>query len=378
MKILLDPQIFNAQNYGGISRYYTEVFTRLQAQNDILFPCYTVKNVYFKQSTLYAFRQKAYFLYLRLLSKCKIRRFENTNRRNSNYFKKIARQQQFDLFVPTYYDSYFIKDLGSKPFVLTVYDMIHELFPDYFVNDKMVVPNKKFLMEKATRIIAVSVNTKKDIISLYPDIDSSKIDVVYHGCAIVVDKPVDSLPEKYILFVGAREIYKNFTFLVHAVASLLKNDLELHLVCAGGGAFNPSERELIAELGLDRQIIQMYFNEDELGYFYSRAKCFVFPSLYEGFGIPVLESMLCGCPVVLGKHSSFPEVAGNAGVYFDIDSMQDLHNKVQSIIENEALRLEFVVKGLEQARKFTWEKAAKECLAVYKKAIQNNMLRPIR
>lgn len=251
--------------------------------------------------------------------------------------------------------------------------MIHELFPEYFINDKMVVPNKIYLMEKATRIIAVSENTKKDIIKIYPHIDASKIDVVYHGCSIKINnKSVDFLPENYILFVGTRAIYKNFIFLVNSIAELLKNDSNLYLICAGGGNFNTDEKELICKLGLENQIIQKYFEEEELGTFYKKAKCFVFPSLYEGFGIPVLESMTCGCPVVLANHSSFPEVAGNAGVYFELNNSEDLKNKVKVLIQNETLRNEYSLKGLEQVKKFSWEEAAKECLTVYKKACCKN------
>ncbi len=373
MKILLDPQIFNSQNYGGISRYYTEVFSRLLVSNDILIPAYQVQNIYFNESNLVTFRQRAYSLYLRILSMLRIRRIENTRKRNSILLRNKVLRQQYDLFVSTYYDCYFINDIGSKPFVLTVYDMIHELFPEFFANDKMIVINKKYLMERATRIIAVSENTKKDIIKIYPHIDSAKIDVVYHGCSIKVNKLKQAiLPTKYLLFVGNRSIYKNFNFLVHSISELLRNDINLNLICAGGGAFNSLEKELISHLGLESQIIHKKFNENELGYLYNKAICFVFPSMYEGFGMPVLESMSCGCPVILGNHSSFIEVAGEAGIYFDINSAEDLKNKIQSIINNESLRNEFSLKGLEQVKKFSWEKAAKECLLVYEKACYKN------
>lgn len=370
MKILLDPQIFNQQKYGGISRYYTEIFSViLRKRNKVLIPFYTTANIYFRQSILVTFQQKLYSLYLRILIKFRIRYREDTIARNKKYLKDTMLRKQYDLFIPTYYDPYFIRDIGSKPFVLTVYDMIHEIFPEYFSNDKILVPNKRYLIEKATRIIAVSENTKKDIIKIYPHIDVSKIDVVYHGCSIKVNKRESvSLPEKYILFVGTRSNYKNFIFFVQSITTLLKNDKDLHLICAGGGDFNSVEKELILELELESQVIQKYFNEDELGYFYNRAICFVFPSMYEGFGIPVLESMTCGCPVVLGRHSSFPEIAGDAGVYFDINSARDLKDKISSIVHDESLRNEYLQRGYEQAKKFSWEKAAKECLIVYKKA----------
>jgi glycosyltransferase involved in cell wall biosynthesis len=375
MKILLDPQIFDQQRYGGISRYYTELFSIiLQKKNKVIIPFYSTANIYYGQSILVTFQQKVYSLYIRFLSKFRIRYKEDTIARNKKYLKDTVLRQQYDLFIPTYYNPYFVKDIGSKPFVLTVYDMIHELFPEYFKNDPMmVVENKKYLMEKATRIIVVSENTKQDIIKIYPHIDSTKIDVVYHGCSMkIVHKSIDYLPVNYILFVGVRNNYKNFTFLVTSIAEFLISNPNLYLICAGGGAFNTNENDLICKFGLENQVIQRSFQEDELAAFYKDAKCFVFPSLYEGFGIPVLESMTCGCPVVLAHHSSFPEVAGKAGVYFELNNSKDLKDKIEMLVQDESLRNEYSQKGLEQVKNFSWEKAARECLAVYKKACIEN------
>jgi glycosyltransferase involved in cell wall biosynthesis len=371
MKILLDPQIFNQQQYGGISRYYTELFSiLLRKNNKVIIPFYSTANVYYGQSTLVTFQQKVYSLYIRFLIKFRIRYKEDTIARNKKYLKNTILRQQYDLFIPTYYNPYFVKDIGSKPFVLTVYDMIHELFPEYFKNDTlMVVENKKYLIEKATRIIAVSESTKRDVIKIYPHIDNSKIDVVYHGCSIKqVYKEIDYLNVNYILFVGVRDNYKNFTFLVTSIAEFLINNRDLFLICAGGGAFNTIENELICKFGLENQVFQRSFQEDELATFYKEAKCLVFPSLYEGFGIPVLESMTCGCPVVLARHSSFPEVAGNAGVYFELNNSKDLSDKIEMLVQDESLRKEYSQKGLEQVKKFSWQKAADECLIIYKKA----------
>lgn len=374
MKILLDPQIYDQQRYGGISRYYTEIFSVIsRKKNKVLIPFYNTSNIYYRRSILVTFQQKLYSLYLRILIKFRIRYREDTIARNKKYLKNTILRQQYDLFIPTYYNPYFVKDIGSKPFVLTVYDMIYELFPEYFTNDKMLVVNKRYLMEKATRIIAVSENTKKDIIAIYPHIEADKIDIVYHGCSIKINnKEINFLPENYILFVGTRAIYKNFQFLVNSIAELLKNNSDLYLICAGGGEFDKEEKESISSLGLEYQILHKSFDEDELGMFYKKAKCFVFPSQYEGFGIPVLESMTCGCPVVLAHHSSFPEVAGVAGVYFELNNPKDLSDKIEMLVKNKSLRDEYSQKGLKQVKKFSWEKAAIECLAVYKKACYKN------
>lgn len=375
MKIVLDPQIFNLQKYGGISRYYTEIFSCLSRKNShtIVVPLYSTTNIYFNQSVLFTTQKKVYFLWIRLLYKLRILNKGKKNSRSKFFLKEFLSKQDYDLFIPTYFDTYFIDFIGAKPFVLTVYDMIYELFPEYFLDDKKVVPNKLFLLEKAARIIAVSENTKKDIVNIYPHIDASKIDVVYHGCSIKINaKSAVTLPENYVLFVGTRALYKNFVFLVNSIAELLQNDPNLYLICAGGSDFETNENELICKLGIEKQIIHKHFEEDELGFFYSKAKCFVFPSLYEGFGIPVLEAMTCGCPVVLTNCSSFPEVAGSAGIYYELNNGEDLKNKIKDLIDNDFLRQEFSFRGLEQVKKFSWEKAASECLSAYKKACAIN------
>ena len=377
MKILVNPQTFNLQKHGGISRYYTEILSILSKNNIVQIPLYGTSNVYYNQSSLVTSRQKIYSLYIKLLLKFRIRNFEKTKRRNDKFFKRIILKRDFDIFIPTYYDINFLKHIESKPFVLTVYDMIYELFPEYFADENeaisKIVSNKLFLMEKATRIIAVSENTKRDIIKIYPNIDESKIDVVYHGCSIKVNNDkIETLTEKYILFVGTRANYENFNFLVSAVKELLKANPDLYLLCAGGGSFDYNEEKYLQELGLTSQIIQINFKDDELGVYYKNAICFVFPSLYEGFGIPVLESMACGCPVVLANHSSFPEVAGDAGVYFELGNKEDLKNKIEQLINNPILRDDFSLKGLNQVKKFSWEKASFECLNVYQKAIDSS------
>jgi glycosyltransferase involved in cell wall biosynthesis len=245
--------------------------------------------------------------------------------------------------------------------------------PQYFIGDPWnVTVNKKRLLEKATKIIDVSKNTKKDIIKVYPHIDESKIEVIYHGNSIQVNENVSvDLPDNYILFVGSRDHYKNFYFLVESIRDLLVKDATLKLICAGGGEFKDEEIEFLKRMGIKEQVEQKYFEEEQLGLFYKNARCFVFPSMYEGFGIPVLESMTCGCPIVLSNTSSFPEVAGEAGIYFDVSSKEDLMNKIVLVLNNEKFRNEYILKGIEQAKKFSWEIAASQCLELYKKAIND-------
>jgi glycosyltransferase involved in cell wall biosynthesis len=373
MKIFLDPTIFTIQNYGGVSRYYTEIFSILsqQKETEIIFPHYHTENIYLQQYQLKPNNKFISFVY-RLLSLLNISTRSLRKKKGKQLLLHTLQNSQFDLFIPTYYDPYFLQFIKEKPFVLTVYDMIHELFPRYFTNDSFhVVENKLQLLEKATMVIAVSQNTKNDILRIYPHIDESKIKVIHHGSSIKVNDAIQvNLPANYILFVGARDHYKNFTFLVKSIATLFESDATLTLVCAGGGAFKTEELNLITELGLENRVIYKNFKEQELGQFYQQAKCFVFPSLYEGFGIPVLEAMACGCPVVLARSSSFPEVAGDAGIYFDVNSPEDVKNKINNLLLNQQVREEFSEKGLIRAKQFNWNHAAQQCLDVYQQAIE--------
>jgi glycosyltransferase involved in cell wall biosynthesis len=369
MKIVLDSQIFNDQKFGGISRYYSEIYKNLLKKENINveLPLSYSENLHIKE--VVATTQKFYnfFISTNLFKNKIIRKLKKKDTKDLN---NLLKSHQYDLVVPTYYNPYFLEYIGNKPFVITVYDMIHEIFPQYFTIDLVTVNNKKLLLEKATKIIAISESTKKDILHIYPHIDSSKIEVVYLSYSIKRDEKVNiSLPENYILFVGNRSNYKNFIFFLKSVAKLVIDDSSLHIVCAGGNQFNDEELQLIKDLDISNQIVQQNFEDYELATFYINAKCFVFASEYEGFGIPVLESMGCGCPVILANHSSFPEVAGDAGVYFELNNELDLRNKVENIVNNEELRAEYVTKGLEQVKKFSWEKTTNECLEVYRKAI---------
>lgn len=373
MKIFLDPQVFNMQTYGGISRYYTEIFSRLKRDKklSIILPIDSSENVYVVNSGLLSKKKKSITYFIKTLNALGISTRSLNRKLNEKKAKEPWKKTNFDLIIPTYYNPYFLEFIDDTPFVLTVYDMIHELMPQYFIGDPWnVTVNKKILLEKATKIIAVSKNTKKDIIKVYPHIDESKIEVIYHGNSIQVNENVAAdLPDNYILFVGSRDHYKNFYFLVESIRDLLLKDATLKLICAGGGEFKKEEIDFLKNIGVQEKVQQKYFEEEQLGLFYKNARCFVFPSAYEGFGIPVLESMACGCPIVLSNSSSFPEVAGEAGIYFDLSSKEDLLNKIVLVITDEKFRNEYILKGINQAKKFNWEIAASQCLELYKKAI---------
>lgn len=372
-RILLDPEIFILQEFGGISRYYTEIYSALEETPHVQITCPVVytNNIHFKESSLFKkshqtplqFFMRNFSFSREFLSR-KLRK--RSKKKSKEKTISLLESQEFDVYIPTYYDPYFLTHIKDKPYVLTVYDMIHELYPHYFLDDKYTVPHKKLLIENAAKIIAISESTKRDILKVYPDISPKKIEIVYLAHTIKTTSQIKiSVPENYILFVGNRAAYKNFTFFLNAISELLKERKDLFLLCAGGNSFNIEEVKLIDSLGLTDQVIQHKFKDAELPAYYKKAICFVFPSEYEGFGIPVLEAMACSCPVVLANHSSFPEVAGEAGVYFELSNSIDLKNKVQSLLDNAEIRKMYIQKGLEQAAKFNWKKTTDECLKIY-------------
>jgi len=352
MKVLYDHQIFSTQIYGGISRYFIELMKNFD-------------NYYLKQ--LSDFSCKSFLKNYDFKKRDRI-----INYINIIVSKNIISKREYDIFHPTYYDPYFLDYIGKKPFVLTIYDMIHEVLTNYFHCNDRVSEYKKLLALKADKIITISENTKEDIIKFY-NISEKKIKVIYLASSLTefnMDKINNvnikhKLPKKFILYVGSRWGYKNFYNFIKAISLLLKNDRNLFIVCAGGGFFNEDEKEFLKSLSIQNKIFQLQVDDEGLQVLYKNALVFVFPSLYEGFGIPVLESFTCGCPVICSKTSSLPEVAGDAAVYFEPESELSILNSVQKVIYNNNLRSQLAHKGSQRVKEFSWEKTSKKTKKIY-------------
>jgi glycosyltransferase involved in cell wall biosynthesis len=296
---------------------------------------------------------------------------------NSKISKRFLLEQDFDIFHPTYYDPYFLNYIGEKPFVLTIYDMIHEIFPEFYPLNEQTIVWKRTLAERAARIIAISENTKKDLINIL-NINPNKIKVIYLGSSLLTDgydqsiNNIVSLPQNYILFVGSRNLYKNFYFFLESIMPLLKRNRDLHLVCAGGGPFSIGETRFIKNLNVEGSVIQYPVDDKLLTYLYKKASLCVFPSIYEGFGLPILEAYSCGCPIALSRSSSLPEIGGDAAVYFDPKDAAGMREAVEEIIGSKSLKEDLKFKGFKQLKKFSWEKTAQETGSLYKELIEGS------
>ena len=361
MKTLFDHQTFHIQRFGGISRYFYEIATRFE---------HTLPEIALRFSMNQYIRDKRLVTYTAVPKRpFKILEgvFRSLNRKSS---LKVIRKGDFDIFHPTYYDPYFLEALQGKPFVLTIHDMTHERFPQYFSPTDPTPANKRILAEKATRIIAISECTKRDVIE-FLGVPEEKIDVIYHGIEpqpVGVGKP-EGLPEHYILYVGERRGYKNFEVVAKAFAEIASKHPDLHLVLTGR-PLSKSEQKSFAEKGIqDKVVVMNDVNDKVLAQLYHGARLFVYPSLYEGFGIPILEAFSQRCPVVLSRASCFPEVAGEAAEYFEPDSLDGLVRALTKVLTDEARREELVEKGAERLKRFTWQETARLTEETYRKII---------
>lgn len=359
MKILFDHQAFSLQKYGGISRFLAAMIYHLSNDTQTTVKPYFgyTENVYVKEYGL----QKNTFKIIRNLKSTLKERILKVALPHLNKIGiiNLLIKQDFDLFIPTYYDTYFIPYLKKKPFVFIVYDMIHERYPEYYPNSHNLIQSKKRLALRADLIIAISHNTKNDLLAAYPEIQKDKIKVVYLSHSFDILKPNKSdVGDKYILFVGSRARYKNWTTFIRGCVEALQIDPVLRVVCIGGGALDNTEIELLSSLNIADRVVQLTADEPTLYTYYINAQLFVFPSLYEGFGIPIVESMYSGCPVLLGDHSSFREVAQEAAYYTDVNNSNEISKAIIDILSNKELRDSLISKGIKRAEAFSWKQSA--------------------
>jgi len=263
----------------------------------------------------------------------------------------------------------------NQPFILTV----HDLARCCFNFDRETIGEKALLnldiryIKRASHIIAVSQNTKRDLVK-HLNIPEGKISVIYNGVDHNIFKPynVRPLDESYILYVGSERRRKNLGRLFEAFAALKPEFPELKLVKIGSPGrskkFRDDTIKQLSSLGIAGDVIFVdHISELELAYYYSSAILLAYPSLYEGFGFPPLEAMACGCPVVTSNTSSLPEVVGEAGITVDPYDTSSLVRAMRRVLTDSGLRNDMVRRGLEQAKKFTWERTAELTLQLYNK-----------
>lgn len=362
VKVLFDHQTFSLQRYGGISRYFSNIVKELNGRTD--FECKV--GVVHSRNHYLETREKILTgkLWNSLLKSDYGKRDYKVN---GYYCEYLLKKGDFDIFHPTYYDPYYAIKV-RKPVVLTVHDMTHERLPEYFWAMNPLTHQKRLSIERADKIIAISQATKNDILR-YSNADPKKIEVIYHGidiCSPLKLKTVAGIPDNYLLFVGDRSGYKNFYIFIKAFKELSVKYPELEVILTGGGPLGIADLELFYRLGLQSRIRHLQVTDDELNFLYQKASVFVYPSLNEGFGLPILEAGKAGCPMVLSDIDCFREIAQDSALFFDPFDVQALINAIESILTDSSLRLDLIAKSAKRLECFPIEKSVKETLDLYR------------
>lgn len=364
MRIAFDHQAFCLQKTGGISRYFFHLAERLALTGQdvgVFSPLY--RNQYAKQLP-------PNILHGRYVKDYPPRCADAAVSFNGLLARRQLRAWQPDIVHETYFSN---TRSGSDrtPSVLTVFDMISELGLD----TKAPTPNelkqsKKYAaVNRAEHVICISEHTRQDLIRLY-EVAPEKTSTIHLGCElnVLTEKKVTISDRPFLLYVGLRSGYKNFTRFVQAVAACVQLNEQFDIVAFGGGPFNPTEQALIQALGLRfDQVRQLSGDDTELAKYYRGASALVYPSCYEGFGLPPLEAMANHCPVISSYVSAMPEVIGDAAEFFDPLDLDSIASAIQNVVQSQARTNDLIAKGLIRVQQFTWQTCAAQHLALYRK-----------
>jgi glycosyltransferase involved in cell wall biosynthesis len=363
LSVSYDYQIFSIQRYGGISRYIYEIATRISDLEE-----FDVKITAGLHINEYLDRCGS-----SLVKGWKLPRIKKTptivlGKLNKTLSKTCLNYPCPDVIHETYYCHKSIASKRSK-IVLTVHDMIHEKFSHIMPRkDSNFSITKAKAINRADHIICVSESTKSDLVDIL-NVDPRKISTIYHGVTLSTDvenEKILKLDSPYILYVGERISYKNFDRLLQAYASKQNIRDEFKLVCFGSSSFSNHELFMIRNLGLnDKNILYTSGDDRILKSLYIHASAFIYPSLYEGFGLPLLEAMSCGCPVICSNTSSILEVVSDSGEYFDPYEIDSIADALEKVLFSSKISKELINKGNDRVKEFSWETCAKQTSLVY-------------
>lgn len=346
MKILFDHQIFSSQRFGGISRYHVQLIKYLDAE--WLLPLFCSNNFYIKElKDVPPFLPKWNF-------KGKNRILERLNRLKT---VSAIKKGDFDIFHPTFYASYALAYLKKKPMVLTLHDMTHDRFPE-LPAARWEKKEKYTMAHVAEAIIVPSQFTADELMELY-HIPAGKIHVVCHGGPEWTLAPAD-VEENRFLFVGGRTYYKNFPVVLEALKMVPESTLLI-----AGKALEENEKQLISHYGLQERISVADASDEELKKLYASSSALIFPSLMEGFGLPILEAFAANCPVICSDIPVFHEVGGDAALYFPPDSPAALADAMR-----QNMKRRFTENIVKQRSRFSWKRCAEETSDVYRQLLQ--------
>jgi len=365
MKIALDDRIFISQRYGGISRYFyrlAERFCNAGEEVRVLAPFYC--NQYLESLPRGVVRGLS------------VDRWPRPLRNRLMALNGPLSAVQLSSWQPqVLHETYYGMDrprCRSVARVVTVHDMIHEIYPAEFADGGYIASCKKRAIEEADHVICVSQNTKHDLVRVLGT-SESKISVIHHGVDEFVDVGECEIRSErpYLLYVGQRGGYKNFKELLQAVSASARLRADFDIIAFGGGPFKTSELAQITALGFgEGRVRQMGGDDRTLARLYRDAQAFVYPSLYEGFGLPPLEAMARDCAVISSSSSCLPEIIADAARYFDPLCTDNIRDAIEAVVYDDDERLDLIARGRQRLLAFSWNRCAQETLVAYQLAVE--------
>ncbi|MGI9087612.1 MAG: glycosyltransferase family 4 protein [Chthoniobacterales bacterium] len=361
MRIFYDGYIFSAQRNGGISRYFANLIRHLPIEYtpDVLLGR-EVNGVEIRHAKLRLRRDPFHAV--------KPRRVGDVF--SSSFNRLHDARGKYDVFHPTYHFRLpeQVVRRGRRPAVVTVFDMIPELYAESLDPDGREAAAKKLMIEAADAILCISESTKADLQARHR-VPDDRITVTHLASDLSQDIAFgeESVPERpYVLFMGNRAVYKNFARTLLALSRVVQSwpDLKLALV---GDAMQGKETELVRALELQSNVVHVgYVPDAHLAKLYRCSAALVYPSLYEGFGIPPLEAMACGTVVISSDRSSLPEVIGDAAIRVNPESINEMAEAMLSLRDLSDLRRnQLIARGFDQVKLFSWDETARQTVKVY-------------
>ncbi len=355
-RVIFGPEIWSLQSEGGISRYFQQLIRGL-AQSGISGQILTNSSSNSRLETID-------------VENFQFRRLENSKHFYGEISKILEDEIGGNVYHPTYYSKDLVKVRAPRTkVVLTVFDMISELFPDRKPRFRKVVDEKRISVDKADHVLSISEQTKKDLIRIY-EVPEEKISVTYLGSNLHLLPIVESnyaMGKDFILYVGKRGGYKNFSNFAKAFSHSKILMTNFRIIAVGGGNFSTDELSEFQKLGIADKVTHVNANDYELAMLYRKAACLVYPSIYEGFGLPPIEAMSLNCLVIASAGGSIPEICKNAAEYFEPRNIDSIENAVTGALQDEQRANQMREQGLLIAKSFTWDRTVLDTVKIYKR-----------
>jgi len=359
VKIVFDYQIFYQQKYGGISNYFSCLaleLNKLDAKIKIISPIHKNENIEILPKEL-VIGNKLFYPY-------KLNKY--VDKLNHLLSSKILEKEKPEIIHKTYFSNKEITSKAKK--IITYYDLTHELFSHN--KDQNFIKLKKQNAFDADHIICPSNKVKKDIIDFH-NLDPKKISVTYFSSnfekinQLVV--PSKKKFSNYLLFVGSRSGYKNFARFIKAFSISKNLTKDFKILVFGGENKKIEGLHLLKKYNLNENLIKFIEGtNNELSEIYKHVSALIYPSMYEGFGIPIIEAMRNGCPVICSNGGALKEVGGDSLFYFEPTNVEDICNTIEKVVYSDLLIKKLVEYGLRRCDLFSWSKCAKETFEIYK------------